>query len=131
MEKKHIEVIEYDPRWPLFFEEEALRVQEILGKNCADIHHIGSTAVPGLWAKPVIDICVVVHAINDSIFHKMKDIHYIYKGEFNILLRFFFKKHGKFVVNLHLYKKGHGEIALNLLFRNFLRQNPSAREKFY
>ena len=53
---QHIVVTDYNPEWERMFEEEARAFREILGDNCVDIQHIGSTAVPGLAAKPVIDI---------------------------------------------------------------------------
>ena len=56
----HVRVVEYDPRWPQMFAEEAEKIQKILGENCIAVHHIGSTSVPNLAAKPIIDILPVV-----------------------------------------------------------------------
>ena len=55
-----VQVVSYDPKWPQLFEEEAKLIKHALGANCIAIHQIGSTAVPGLSAKPVIDILPVV-----------------------------------------------------------------------
>ena len=57
---KHVIVTPYNPDWPAMFEAEAAKIREALGDNCLAIHHIGSTSVPGLAAKPKIDIIAVV-----------------------------------------------------------------------
>ena len=58
--KKIIEVVPYDPNWPHIYEKEAELIRQALGGNCLAIHHIDSTSVPGLAAKPKIDIITVV-----------------------------------------------------------------------
>jgi GrpB-like predicted nucleotidyltransferase (UPF0157 family) len=58
-----VEVVAYDSQWPNLFEIEAGFIKNALGDNCIAIHHIGSTAVPGLSAKPIIDILPVVKDI--------------------------------------------------------------------
>ena len=57
---QHITVVDYDPDWPRQFQAEAARIRAVLGGNCTAIYHIGSTAVPGLAAKPILDIMPVV-----------------------------------------------------------------------
>ena len=57
---RKIEVVEYDLGWPELFAIEAERIKQALGNNCIEIHHIGSTSIPGLSAKPVIDMLPVV-----------------------------------------------------------------------
>ena len=53
----------YSPEWPIEFEREATRLRSILGDEIVEIHHIGSTSVPGLDAKPIIDMLPLVHNI--------------------------------------------------------------------
>lgn len=91
-----IEVVPYDNKWPLLFAEEESILKKILGKNCVDIHHIGSTSVPGLAAKPVIDILVVVSMINqvDTINALMLERGYKAQGENGMPFRRFFQKGG-------------------------------------
>src|SRR5215469_1492326 len=55
-----IRLVEYDPKWPHRFEEEAKRIRTVLGQHALRIEHVGSTSIPGLTAKPIIDIVVVV-----------------------------------------------------------------------
>lgn len=59
-QQRLIEVVSYDANWPMQFEQEAERIKKALGSNCIEIHHIGSTSVPGLAAKPIIDMIPVV-----------------------------------------------------------------------
>ena len=65
-EKREIVIAEYDPSWPARFEVECARVRRALGSAAIRIEHIGSTAVPGLAAKPIIDVLVTVHDPDDE-----------------------------------------------------------------
>src|SRR5215469_8026969 len=56
-----VQIVDYDPRWPALFSKHAERVREALGSSALRIEHTGSTSVPGLAAKPVIDIVLIVH----------------------------------------------------------------------
>jgi GrpB-like predicted nucleotidyltransferase (UPF0157 family)/GNAT superfamily N-acetyltransferase len=120
--KKHIEVVSYNPEWPLMFEAEAKNIREILGDNCVAIHHIGSTSVKGLTAKPVIDIIMEVKDREKTII-SLESLGYLYKGEYNIPMRLYFNKKKPIDVNLHVYEEDHPEIELNLLFRDYLRDH--------
>lgn len=86
---RHIEVVPYDPNWPRIFEKEAQQIMLALGSNCLEVHHIGSTSITGLSAKPVVDILPVVKDIRtvDSFEKKMEEIGYRAKGEFGIAFR--------------------------------------------
>lgn len=53
-------LVEYDPRWPELFEREANRIMSATGNKALQIEHVGSTSVPGLCAKPIIDMLLVV-----------------------------------------------------------------------
>ncbi len=123
---KHIEVVPYSPEWPRVFEAEAAKIKKALGETCLDIHHIGSTSVPCLAAKPVIDIIAVLQKPAQAI-GSLESLGYRYKGEYNIPGRFYFNKKG---VNLHVYEETHPEIELNLTFRNFLRNHPETRDAY-
>ena len=128
-ETRKIEVIPYDPVWPEQFELEAGHIKEALGDNCLAIHHVGSTSVPGLAAKPKIDIIAVVSHPEDTI-EKLGAIGCDYRGEYNIPMHYGFSKRGKVHVNLHVYQEGHPEIELNLTFRDYLRSHPEVRDEY-
>ena len=86
--------MDYDPRWPGRFLAEAARVSRVLGDCVVAIHHIGSTAVPNLCAKPVIDILVQVSSL--SIFDRqskvLRPLGYESRGEYGLSGRRFFRK---------------------------------------
>src|SRR3990167_9121606 len=127
---KKINVIPYNPAWPKLFEEEASKIKEALGDNGIAIYHIGSTAVPGLAAKPKIDIIAVVKDMA-HVIQNLEKIDYEYRGEFNIPLHHGFRKRPPLTnVNLHVYENGNPEIELNLLFRDYLRAHTDAKEEY-
>lgn len=126
---KLIEVTSYNPNWPKLFEDEASTIKQVIGDNCREIHHVGSTAVPGLDAKSIIDIIMVVKNPTDAI-SPLESIGYLYKGEVNIPFRYYFNKKENTPIHLHVYEKGNPEIELNLLFRNHLRTHPKAAAEY-
>ena len=77
-----LEFFDYDPDWPTVFESEANRLKAALGTTISEIHHIGSTAVLGLLAKPIIDIAIVFNSrdVLDTIASILTDLGYEYRG---------------------------------------------------
>jgi len=133
MPKKNIEVVTYDPQWPKMFELEAEFIKQALGSNCIAIHHIGSTSVPGLSAKPIIDIVSVVKNIQevDNATKAMEGLGYEAKGEYGIAFRRFFQK-GKNIRthNVHVYEEGDSEIDRYLKFRDWMRSHESDAQAY-
>src|SRR5947209_2546617 len=129
MANKRIEVVPYNPEWPEIFKTEAQQIQGALGEICTQIYHVGSTAVPGLSAKPKIDIIAVIKPGSDPIA-KLESIDYQYRGEFNIPVHYGFSKRVGTSVNLHVFEENNPEIQLNILFRDYLRANDEARKKY-
>lgn len=126
---KNIEVVPYNPEWPEQFAAEAAIISQALGDNLLDVHHIGSTAVPSLSSKPIIDIIAAVKSGADSIALLEKS-GFVYKGEWNIPFKFGFSKRDRIQVNLHVYEKDHPEIELNLVFRDYLSNHPEALAEY-
>lgn len=91
---QHITVVNYDPEWPSKYVRERDYITEILKENCISIYHIGSTSVPGLAAKPIIDIMAVVRSLEelDMVAEKFSEIGYEYLGEFGITADAIFAK---------------------------------------
>ena len=89
-----IEVVPHDPKWAARFRKEAVFLKSIFGPEMLDVHHIGSTSVPGLAAKPIIDLLVEVADISkiDAYNDRLSELGYIPKGEFGIPGRRFFIK---------------------------------------
>ncbi|MDR0695406.1 MAG: GrpB family protein [Holosporales bacterium] len=129
-QKRRVEVVPYDSRWPAMFEAEKDVLASILGDGCIAIHHVGSTSVPGLAAKPYIDIVAVAKARNNAV-EILQNAGYTYRGEWNIPLKCGFTKRNGRNVNLHMFfDEQHPEIELNLLFRDYLRTHTKTCEEY-
>jgi GrpB-like predicted nucleotidyltransferase (UPF0157 family) len=133
--KRHdapITLANYDPQWPALYAREEARIRSVLGDRVVEIHHTGSTSVPGLAAKPVIDITLVVPDSADEPAY-VPDMeaagyrlwirepewfeHRVFKGpDTNI--------------NLHVFSPGCQEIERMVGFRNWLRTHPEDRELY-
>jgi GrpB-like predicted nucleotidyltransferase (UPF0157 family) len=104
--RKNIEVVPYDPNWANWFQEEAEKIKEALGANCLTLHHVASTSIPGLAAKPRIDIIAEVAEPEKSIT-QLEPLGYEYRGEWNIPMKYGFRRRGGLEVNLHVFGKNH------------------------
>lgn len=128
---KSIFISDYNPRWPIFFQEEAAKIKSFMMDDFIDIYHVGSTSVPGLSAKPIIDIILVTNDLEKTkSYLTSSNLLYRYKGEYNLPLRDLYGKQGEYEIYLHVHKKGSPEIKLNLLFSEFLRNNKNIRKKY-
>lgn len=119
--QKDVEIMPYSSNWVEQYEQESAKVKAALGESLVAIHHVGSTAVPGLAAKPKIDM---IAEVKDLTFdHQgLKDMGYQYQGGFSIpLRRCFMYRSGELDVNLHIFEVNDPEVALNLAFRDYLR----------
>ncbi len=123
---------DYSPEWPRLFEREAARVRSALGERVLLLEHVGSTSVPGLAAKPRIDMLLVVPDSSDEpayvpaleaagyVLHIREPDwyeHRLFKGPDTD-------------VNLHVFSSGCSEIDRMLLFRDWLRTHPSERQLY-
>jgi GrpB-like predicted nucleotidyltransferase (UPF0157 family) len=128
--KKHIEVVSYNNDWPAMFSIEETIIRTALGDNCVAIYHVGSTAVPGLAAKPKIDIVAVAKDREKAIID-LEKVGYTHRGEWGIPLKCGFAKRGATDVNLHLFfDENHPEIELNLKFRDYLKRHPDVCDEY-
>jgi GrpB-like predicted nucleotidyltransferase (UPF0157 family) len=124
---RKVEVVSYSAEWPARFEEESHRIRRIFGSEIIAIHHIGSTAVPDLSAKPVIDIMPVVKNIErvDDYNHTMINLGYKPRGENGLSGRRYFQKgEDQRTHHIHIYEKGNPDIDRHLVFRDYLRSHP-------
>ncbi|WP_010096441.1 GrpB family protein [Ornithinibacillus scapharcae] len=121
---RKVDVVAYDKEWMEQFKTEARKLREIMYPEIVEIFHIGSTSVPGLAAKPIIDILVIVKEITriDNFNPAMIDLGYQPKGENGIKNRRYFNKDGaNRTHHVHVYEAGNEEIIRHLAFRDFLR----------
>jgi GrpB-like predicted nucleotidyltransferase (UPF0157 family) len=125
-------IVDYDAEWPGLFEREEARIRAALGDFTLAIEHVGSTSVPGLAAKPKIDILLVVaNSADESIYvPALEDAVYKLKiREPNWYEHRMFKGPDT-DVNLHIFSQGCEEIERMLLFRNWLRNNKDDRKLY-
>ena len=131
---QHLTVVEYDPEWQRMFECEAAVIRRILGANCVAVNHIGSTAVPGLVAKPVIDIMPVVKSLADVGLQagEFAKHGYEYMGEFGIAGRRYLRKGGdERTHQVHVFEEGDvRNVCRHLAFRDYLRTHGDVREGY-
>jgi GrpB-like predicted nucleotidyltransferase (UPF0157 family) len=115
----------HDPHWAALFEQEREALQGA-GSGIVEIHHIGSTAVPSVAAKPIIDIMVVVERHADGLANvaAMQQLGYEYRGEGDVAGRHYFRKGSPHTHHVHMYEAGHPEIGRHLRFRDYLRVHP-------
>ncbi len=125
---RRVEVVPPDPNWPDMYRAEAHAIASLLGQELMAIHHIGSTAIPGIKAKPAIDIMVEVRVIKkmDDYDDAMIELGYQPMGEYGIPGRRFFRKPDEFTRthHVHTYGVGHPEIPRHLNFRDYLTAHP-------
>ena len=131
---QQITVLDYDPEWPLKYNKERDHIIEILKDNCISIYHIGSTSVPGLAAKPVIDIMAVVRSLErtDLAAEKFSDLGYEYLGEFGIAGRRYLRKGGdERTHQLHIFQTDDWKnIQRHLAFRDYMRIHKKERDAY-
>ncbi|MFV8830099.1 GrpB family protein [Alkalihalobacterium sp. APHAB7] len=132
---KEITIEEYNPNWTKQFENEKVRLKEILSDKVISIEHIGSTSVEGLGAKPILDIAIGVNDLEviNKIILPLKQIGYgfVYHKEFPE--RRFFRK-GEWRAGTHHLHFYHfeGEHCNNqILFRDYLRSNPDVSKEYH
>lgn len=126
---REITLSDYNPQWPQLFSQEAKLLKEIFGDLAINIYHKGSTSVPNLMAKPIIDITIEVEDISkvNQLNETLAAIGYSALGEYGMPLRRLFAKGDPRTHHLHVWDRGHDEIAKDLLFRDTLIQNAAAR----
>ena len=126
-------ITDYDDRWPRLYEAEAKRLRPIFGDVCVEIHHVGSTAVEGLAAKPEIDILVVVS--DSSRLNHWQDelLRLKYRRGGDVIEGHHFFKRDRGGVRshkLHICVSGHSQISRMVGIRDHLRGNPSDRQAY-
>ena len=120
-----IVVVEHDPAWRTEFEEESQLISKVLRDRVLRLHHIGSTAIPGIFAKPVIDLLMEVDNIVelDASGCAMEGLGYESMGEFGIPGRRYFRWNNALGVRthqVHAFEAKSPEIARHLAFRDYM-----------
>jgi len=132
IEPASIVVADYDPTWPKRFRREETKIRTVLGESALEIEHIGSTSAPGLAAKPIVDILLVVEDSGDeeSYLPALEEAGYILRvRERDFHEHRMFRTPGK-EVHLHVYSSGSPEIQRYLILRDHLRRDAGDRELY-
>lgn len=130
----NVVVTQYNDSWDRMFVEEAARIRAVLADELVDIHHIGSTSVSGLKAKPIIDIMPVVKNIEriDSYNEQMTALGYECMGELGMKGRRYFRKGGDNRTHqVHIFQDGNQEdILRHLAVRDYLRTHAEEMKRY-
>ena len=131
-ERRSIEIVEYNPQWPTVFQEHARRIAQALGDTALGIEHIGSTSVPGLAAKPIIDILVVVRnsADEESYVPALEAIGYQLRVREPDFHEHRMLRPPSREVHIHVFSVGSLEIGRYLTFRDRLRSDPEDKRLY-
>jgi GrpB-like predicted nucleotidyltransferase (UPF0157 family) len=131
---RRIEIVDYDAAWPANFEREAAALTGVFGELLLSLHHIGSTSIPGMRSKPIIDIMPVVDDIEavDPLTPAMSELGYEGLGENGISGRRYFRKGGDEARShhVHVYEPGNPEVARHLDFRDYVRAHAEAADTY-
>lgn len=131
-----IVIVEYDAAWPLLYEVELQKLLVVLGPIAIASEHIGSTSIPGLAAKPIIDIMVGVSPLDKVLDYRepLSMLGYTYVPEFESILpdRRYFNKgnQGIDTYHLHVVEKDKDFWVNHLLFRDYLRAHPETARQY-
>jgi GrpB-like predicted nucleotidyltransferase (UPF0157 family) len=132
-----VRIVEYDPAWAQKFADEHLLLQRIFRRSTAVIEHVGSTAVPGLGAKPIIDILVGVANLREveARISELEALGYEYVPDYEKELpdRRYFRKprNSKREFHLHCVVRGSDFWNSHLAFRNYLREHPDVAAEYF
>ena len=130
-------VVDYDPEWVRMYEEERTRIVALIGNYLEEIQHVGSTSIPGLAAKPVIDILAIVPDISiaEHCVKPLEHLDYAYFGENGIPGRRYFRKPSdirfhQHTHHIHMMEQRHEQVHKMLTFRDYLRTHPEAVKEY-
>jgi GrpB-like predicted nucleotidyltransferase (UPF0157 family) len=132
---RRVEVVPHDPRWRDAFEAEAGHVAAALGEHVVAVHHIGSTAIPNIYAKPIVDLLVEVRGIGevDGRSAAMESLGYEVLGEYGIPGRRYFRKdtrEGIRTHHVHAFEAGSAEAERHLAFRDYMIAHPVEAQRY-
>jgi len=137
LDASHLEVRDYDPKWAEIYEEESQKIKALLGGKITAIEHIGSTSIPGLASKPIIDMAVVVPSWKDaeSLIEPLSTIGYPSEvsnvDESNAGERLLFRKGNPTQFHLSIAYSNRGSfLERQILFRDYLRAHDEERDEY-
>jgi len=125
---RRVEVVAHSQGWAAEFRADARRLRDALGDEVVAVNHVGSTAIPGISAKPIIDILLEVREVErlDVLGPEMSGLGYEARGEFGIPGRRFFVKNAglRRTHHIHAFATGTPELERHLAFRDYMISHP-------
>lgn len=128
-----VRLSDYTEDWKVMFEEEVKILKAIFGDEITSFEHFGSTSIPGMKAKPVIDMMCIVNEIEkiDSYNEQMNSMQYDVAGEWGIEGRRLFRKGGENRTHhIHFYQSDNPQIKRHIVFRDYLLANPEEASRY-
>ncbi|MFE7277004.1 GrpB family protein [Streptomyces sp. NPDC057623] len=129
---RRVEIVPYDPRWPAEFTALGALLRAAL-TDVPRIDHVGSTAVPGLPAKPIIDVQISVTELtpDDTFRRPLEELGFRYRHDNpDLSKRYFREAPGSRRIHIHVRRAGSLDEQLNLVFRDFLRTHPDTARRY-
>ena len=132
LERDIVRLSPYNSDWERFFETEKSRLQEVVGAFVLDIQHVGSTSIPGMIAKPIIDIAIAVQNFEDATvcIKPIEQLGYEYRGENGIPRRHFFTKGNPRTHHIHMNEISSRDWLDQIAFRSYLIQHPGIAKEY-
>jgi GrpB-like predicted nucleotidyltransferase (UPF0157 family) len=132
LERGIVKVAPYTAEWERLFEEEKALLQAAIGRYVLDIQHVGSTAIPGIVAKPIIDIAIAVANFEEAsvCIEPVERLGYEYRGENGIPRRHYFVKGDPRTYHIHMNELGSRDWQKLVRFRDYLVQHPDLAEAY-
>ncbi len=135
LEKGIVRIVPHQPAWASLFEEEKARIETAVGPHILDIQHVGSTAIPGIPAKPIIDIGVAVRDFEEAAvcIAPIVQLGYTYRGENGIPRRHYFRKGDDIqprTHHIHINEIDGPDWKNQVDFRDYLRQHPETAAQY-
>jgi len=129
-----VELKPYNPKWKDLFVQESDLISSAISEFLVDIQHIGSTAIPDIVSKPIIDVAAAIDSLEniEKIIAPLEKIGFIYRGEQGIPDRHLFVKGGEEfrTHHLHVMFKEHHEWKKHLVFRDYLLEHPEEARQY-
>jgi GrpB-like predicted nucleotidyltransferase (UPF0157 family) len=124
-----VQLTPYSPEWTEAYQAEKECIAASLGSSILDIQHVGSTAIPGCWAKPIIDVAIIIENIGkvDACILPLQQIGYDYKGENGIPDRHYFVKRiggDIHTFHIHMCTPDNQNLQNQIIFRDYLLTHP-------
>lgn len=132
LSRNHVQLLDHQAEWSSLFTNETGSIRAALNSPSLTVEHIGSTAIPGIYAKPIVDIAIPYTATEEAKKYTplLEKIGYIYKGEEGVVGRFFYVKGSEEKRSFYLHLVSPDEFNRLISFRDALRSNPQLAKEY-